>query len=88
MASLAASCSQTPAGLRDGSPPKASQEVLAERKAKLGPDHPDTLASMSSLASSYDDAGQGDEGPLQAHAVLAGERREAPAPTTPTRSRA
>ena len=30
------------------------------RKAKLGPDHPDTLTSMNNLANSYADAGQHD----------------------------
>ena len=32
---------------------KLNEEALALRKAKLGPDHPDTLASMTSLANSY-----------------------------------
>ena len=30
------------------------------QKAKLGPDHPDTLASMNNLALSYADAGRND----------------------------
>ena len=33
---------------------KLHEEVLALRKARLGPDHPDTLKSMSNLANSYD----------------------------------
>ena len=37
---------------------KLREETLALQKAKLGPDHPDTLASMSNLASSYAAAGQ------------------------------
>ena len=36
------------------------EETLALRKAKLGPDHPDTLTSMSNLARRYLDAGQFD----------------------------
>ena len=32
---------------------KIRQENLALRKAKLGPDHPDTLSSMNNLAESY-----------------------------------
>ena len=39
---------------------KLLEETLALRKAKLGPDHPDTLTSMNNLANSYDDAGQND----------------------------
>ena len=39
---------------------KLFEETLALRKAKLGPDHPDTLASMNNLASSYCAAGQND----------------------------
>src|SRR6516164_6028215 len=34
------------------------QKVLATRKAKLGPDHPDTLISMNELAWAYQDSGQ------------------------------
>ena len=50
---------------------KLHEEVLAVRKAKLGPDHPDTLRSMSSLATSYDDAGRGDEALKLREEVLA-----------------
>ena len=32
---------------------KLREETLALRKAKLGPDHPDTLLSMNNLANSY-----------------------------------
>ena len=32
---------------------KLREETLALRKAKLGPDHPDTLSSMNNLANSY-----------------------------------
>ena len=39
---------------------KLHEETLALRRAKLGPDHPDTLRSMSILAESYADAGQTD----------------------------
>ena len=34
------------------------EETLALRKAKLGPDHPDTLTSMNNLADGYRAAGQ------------------------------
>jgi hypothetical protein len=37
---------------------KLREETLALRKAKLGPDHPDTLESMSALATSYAAVGQ------------------------------
>ena len=37
---------------------KLREETLALLKAKLGPDHPDTLRSMNNLASSYVAAGQ------------------------------
>ena len=39
---------------------KLREEALALRKAKLGPDHPDTLTSMNNLAISYAAAGQND----------------------------
>ena len=32
---------------------KLFEETLALQKAKLGPDHPDTLVSMNNLAGSY-----------------------------------
>ena len=32
---------------------KLHKETLALRKAKLGPEHPDTLSSMNNLAGSY-----------------------------------
>jgi serine/threonine protein kinase len=34
------------------------QKALDTRKAKLGPDHPDTLKSMNNLATAYQDSGQ------------------------------
>jgi tRNA A-37 threonylcarbamoyl transferase component Bud32 len=34
------------------------QKALATRKAKLGPDHPDTLTSMNNLAAVYEASGQ------------------------------
>jgi serine/threonine protein kinase/tetratricopeptide (TPR) repeat protein len=40
---------------------KLHEETLALRKAKLGPDHPDTLTSMSNLANSYDSLGRYDD---------------------------
>ena len=57
-------------------------------KAKLGPDHPDTLASMSNLAVGYQAAGKLDRALplLRGDAGAAGRRSSAP--TTPTPSRA
>ena len=57
------------------------------RKAKLGPDHPDTLHSMNNLAMSYAAAGQ-----IRARCSSSTRRRwlckrRSSAPTTPTRSR-
>ncbi len=37
---------------------KLYEETLALLKAKLGPDHPDTLGSMDNLADSYADLGR------------------------------
>jgi len=37
---------------------KLNEQTLALRKAKLGPDHPDTLASMNNLAYNYADLGR------------------------------
>ena len=37
---------------------KLYEETLALQKAKLGPDHPDTLTSMNNLANSYADLGR------------------------------
>ena len=37
---------------------KLQEETLALQKAKLGPTHPDTLASMNNLAMSYAGAGR------------------------------
>jgi serine/threonine protein kinase len=34
------------------------EQAVAERQKHLGPDHPDTLASMNNLARAYQDAGQ------------------------------
>ncbi len=39
---------------------KLFEETLTLRRAKLGPDHPDTLSSMNNLANSYSAAGQTD----------------------------
>ena len=38
---------------RDAEALKLNEETLTLRKAKLGPDHPDTLMSMNNLAMSY-----------------------------------
>jgi tetratricopeptide (TPR) repeat protein len=40
---------------------KLREQVLALRRAKLGPDHPDTLRSIADLANSYAVAGRRDE---------------------------
>ena len=37
---------------------KLAEETLALRKAKLGPDHPDTLGAMNNLANCYDALGR------------------------------
>ena len=34
------------------------EDTLKRRQAKLGPDHPDTLESMGSLAVAYHDSGR------------------------------
>ena len=39
------------------------EEELKRCKAKLGPDHPDTLTAMNSLAVAYAAAGRFDRGP-------------------------
>jgi serine/threonine protein kinase len=47
------------AGLGEAGKAKALlQRSLDERRAQLGPDHPDTLTTMNNLASAYQDAGQ------------------------------
>ena len=63
---------------------KLHEETLALRKAKLGPDHPDTLLSMNNLANSYAALGR------HAEALKLPRRRwrcgrRSSAPTTPTR---
>ena len=66
---------------------KLNEETLALRKAKLGPDHPDTLRSMNNLANSYAALGRHAEA-LKLHEETLALRRPSSAPTTPTRSRA
>ena len=61
------------------------EETLALMKAKLGPDHPDTLTSMNNLAMGYQAAGKLDKAlPLYEETLAL--RRPSSAPTTPTRS--
>ena len=61
------------------------EETLKLTKAKLGPDHPDTLISMNNLAQGYQDAGQLDKAlPLLEETLEL--RRPSSAPTTPTPS--
>lgn len=37
------------------------EQTLEKREAKLGPNHPDTLATMSSLGKAYTKSGQADK---------------------------
>ena len=67
---------------------KLHQETLALRKAKLGPDHPDTLVSMNNLAASYYYLGRHAEALKLHEETLALHESQAAAPTTPTRSSA
>ena len=61
------------------------EETLELRKAKLGPDHPDTLTSMNNLAMAYQAAGKLDLAlPLFEETLELG--RPSSAPTIPTRS--
>ena len=41
------------AGRHAGGPASSSRRRCQLRKAKLGPDHPDTLPSMNNLAAAY-----------------------------------
>jgi tetratricopeptide (TPR) repeat protein len=50
---------------------KLREATLALRKAKLGPDHPDTLRSMNNLANSYSALGRNDEALKLHEATLA-----------------
>ena len=67
---------------------KLHEETLALRKAKLGPDHPDTLASMNNLANSYAGRRPARRGPASSARRRWRCRRPSSAPTTPTRSAA
>ena len=63
------------------------QRSLAPSKAKLGPEHPDTLASMNNLAAAYQACREAGPGP----AALRGDaeaRKPSSAPNIPTRSSA
>ena len=62
------------------------EETLKLLKAKLGPDHPDTLTSMNNLALGYQDAGQAGQGPAADRGDARARRRPSSAPTTPTPS--
>ena len=64
------------------------EQTLALHKAKLGPDHPDTLRSMNNLANSYYALGRHADGPARSTSRRWPCRRPSSAPTTPTRSRA
>ena len=64
------------------------EETLKLTKAKLGPDHPDTLTSMNNLAAGYRDAGKLDLALPLFEETLRSCRKPSSAPTTPTRSAA
>ena len=66
---------------------KLREETLALRKAKLGPDHPDTLTSMNNLATSYYALGRHAEA-LKLHEETLALRKAKLGPTTPTRWKA
>ena len=63
---------------------KLCEETLALKKAKLGPDHPDTLMSMNNLAGSYAALGRHAEALKLIEETLA-HGKPSSAPTTPTR---
>ena len=65
---------------------KLLEETLALRKAKLGPDHPDTLTSMNNLAIGYQAAGQNDRA-LQAPRGDAGAAEGEARPRPPRHAR-
>ena len=46
------------------------EETLALRKAKLGPDHPETLSSMNNLADSYAALGRDADATLAYQAAI------------------
>ena len=52
---------------------------------KLGPEHPDTLRSLSNLATAYRQTGRSDEAIPMVERVLAVAARRNSAPTIPTR---
>ena len=64
------------------------EKALATCKAKLGPDHPDTLTSMNNLAAAYQAAGKMDKALPLFEETLAKTGKPSSAPTTPTRSTA
>ena len=65
---------------------KLLEEALAMWKAKLGPDHPETLMAMNNLAKGYDEV---DRMPMRSSSTSRRCRCERPGwgPTTPTRWR-
>ena len=65
---------------------KLLEETLALQKAKLGPDHPDTLGSMNNLAMLW--RRRPERPGAEAPRGDAGAAERSSAPTTPTRSRA
>ncbi len=64
---------------------KLHEETLAQRRSKLGPDHPHTLLSMNDLALSLH-AGAATLRHSSSSRRPLGSRRPSSAPTTPTRS--
>ena len=64
--------------------PATSVRNTGASKAKLGPDHPDTLVSMNNLARSYSDFGRYAEA-VKLDERLSPLRRSSLDPTTPRR---
>jgi hypothetical protein len=54
------------------------EETLDKRKAKLGPDHPDTLVSMGNLGKAYADARQSDKATATLVAFVDARRKGSP----------
>ena len=61
------------------------EETLKLQKAKLGPDHPDTLTSLNNLAVAYQTPGSWTR-PCRCSRRRSSSGRRSSAPTTPTRS--
>ena len=62
---------------------RSIERVLALRRGRLGPDHPELLYSMNNLANAYGGAGRFDDA-LPMHEEVLRRRRATSAPITPT----